>query len=465
MKNLIVQSTPSLSNSGDWIALYDSSGNLLDSISYVPSYGGSSGKSLERIDCFAGDDSTNWHESIDSTGATPGFVNSVAKLAYDASLKRLECPKAIDVNQEQNVSLVIQNAGRNVLSGIDCSVEISSGIDGKIFFSQNRTLGLDLSPDDSAIENFTFTLSEPGTFRICAAVSQLQDQRLWNDTLSMCINVFYQSHSMVVNEIMYSSAKTGEYFEIYNASQNSIEIADWTFHTSSNQSKPPHLSAVHKIFNPGNYFVIAADSSMLQFVPDTALVQIAKSMTLPDQGGSIMLEDPSGVIIDSVCYSPSWHNNDIANTSGRSLEKINPTLPSNDRMSWSTCVSQDGGTPGRRNSIFMEPGNATGSISVAPNPFSPDGDGVDDFTFIDYSFPVSSVKIRIRIFDSIGRSIATPVDNGILPATGRIIWDGRDGSGKIVKFGLYILLVEVAGPDGKSLSTYKKPLVVAKRMR
>jgi hypothetical protein len=326
-------------------------------------------------------------------------------------------------------------------------------------------MGTDLSPDDSTSENFTFTLSEPGMYRICAAVSQQQDERLWNDTLSTCINVRYQSQSMVVNEIMYSSTKTGEYFEVYNTSQNPIEIADWTFHASSNQTKPPHLSIFHKIFNPGNYFVIAADSSIRQFVPDTALVQIVKSMTLPDGGGTIVLEDPSGAIVDSVCYSPSWHNGDIINTSGRSLEKINPMLPSNDKMSWSTCVSQDCGTPGKRNSIFMEPGNATGSISVAPNPFSPDGDGIDDFTFIDYSFPVSSVKVRVRIFDSIGRLIATPVDNAILSSTGKIIWDGRDGSGKIVRFGLYILLVEVMGPDGKSLSTYKKPLVVAKKMR
>ena len=52
VKNLIIQSTPSLSNSGDWIVLYDNLGNLLDSMSYVPSYGGANGKSLERVDSF-----------------------------------------------------------------------------------------------------------------------------------------------------------------------------------------------------------------------------------------------------------------------------------------------------------------------------------------------------------------------------------------------------------------------------
>jgi hypothetical protein len=88
-----------------------------------------------------------------------------------------------------------------------------------------------------------------------------------------------------------------------------------------------------------------------------------------------------------------------------------------------------------------------------------------DFTFINYSFPVSSVKARVRIFDSIGRLIATPVDNVILPSSGKVVWDGRDGSGKIVRFGLHILLVEMNGPDGKSISIYKQPLVVAKKMK
>ena len=102
---------------------------------------------------------------------------------------------------------------------------------------------------------------------------------------------------------------------------------------------------------------------------------------------------------------------------------------------------------------------------MSPNPFSPDGDGHDDFTFISYSFPVTSVKIRIRIFDTMGRLIATPADNIVVPSTGRLVWDGRDGSGKIVRFGLYILFMEITGPDGNSLATYKKPVVVAKRMR
>ncbi len=465
VSNLILQSIPSLSNSGDWVALYDDLGNLLDSIDYVPSYGGSSGKSLERIDCFAGSDSTNWHESVDSTGATPGAVNSTAILPFDISLKRLECPGAIDIGNPADIVLVIENVGRNATGRIECSADVTEMPDDASAFSDKRSLEQELEPGDSTMTDFLFSPSHSGTFKVLAKISQQEDQRQRNDTASADINVRFRSQSVVINEIMYFSGKMGEYFEIYNTSPNQIDISDWTFRTASAQSKSIRLSSTRRLLMPGNYFVIAADSSIEAFLPDTSRVEIVKSLTLRDDGGYIVIADPAGTLVDSVGYLPSWQNGDIANVSGRSLEKVNPALPSNDRASWSTCVSAEGGTPGRRNSLFIEAANRSNSISVAPNPFSPDGDGHDDFTFVNYSFPVSSVKVRVRIFDSIGRLIATPEDNAILPSSGSIVWDGRDGSGRIVKFGLYILFVEVTGPDGRSLSTYKKPLVVAKRMR
>ena len=465
VNNLILQSIPSLSNSGDWVALYDDLGNLLDSIDYVPSYGGSSGKSLERVDCFAGSDSTNWHESVDSTGATPGAVNSTAILPFDISLTRLECPGALDAGNPANIVLVIENVGRNAAGEIECSAEVTEMPGNAPTFSEKRNLDLELKPGDSTTTGFLFSPPHSGTFKVLAEVSQQEDQRQRNDTASADINVRFRSQSVVVNEIMYSSGKMGEYFEIYNPAPNQIDLSDWTFRTSSTQSKSIGLSSTRRLFEPGSYFIIAADTSIEAFVPDTSSVEIVKSLTLRDDGGYVVIADPAGTTVDSVGYLPSWNNGDIANTSGRSLEKVNPALPSNDRMSWSTCVSADGGTPGKRNSLFVEANNCSNSISVEPNPFSPDGDGHDDFTFINYSFPVSSVKVRVRVFDSIGRLIATPEDNAILPSSGSIVWDGRDGSGRIVRFGLYILFVEVTGPDGRSLSTYKKPLVVAKRMR
>ena len=327
VKNFVEQGVPSLSNNGDCVTIYDNLGNLLDSVNYVPSYGGSNGKSLERIDYFAVDDSTNWHESFDSTGATPGMVNSVAMLPYDVSLKRLDCATSFDVGQRGNINLIIQNVGRNEMCDIDASIEIMSCIDGKTILLDEQPLNLTLTPGDSVMLNFVFTPTQPGAYRILAKISEPQDRRQWNDTLSTLINVCYQANDVVINEIMYSSGKMGEYFEIYNTSQNAIDLSDWTFRTSSTQTNPFYLAALKNILSPNDYFVVAADSSIFGFMQDTGMVQIVKSMTLRDDGGYVILSDPSRILVDSIDYQPAWHNGDIANTSGRSLEKINP-IPS-----------------------------------------------------------------------------------------------------------------------------------------
>jgi hypothetical protein len=465
IKNLIRQSVPSLSNGGDWISLHDKFENPLDSMAYDPSYGGTNGKSLERIDYLNWGDSTNWHESVDSTGATPGRINSTAKLPFDVCLKKLDCESTIEVNQSSQINLTIQNTGRNALDSIKTNLTIFNTTDGDTIFSEISPLTETLLPNDTAKATFLFTPSRPGEYTILANTFQPQDQRSWNNTLSSAVFVRYPPQTIVINEIMFTNGKMGEYFEIYNTSHDPIAISDWWFHISSTKRLP--LSSTLKTLKPNSYFIVANDSSVVDFVSDTSSVQITKSLSLPDNGSWVTVSDPTGMTIDSVCYSPSWHNGDIARTFGRSLEKINPSLPSNSRTSWSTSVSQYGGTPGSKNSVFISETKSGSSnpISVAPNPFSPDGDGINDFTFIEYSFQVPFVKVRARIFDSIGRLIAVPLDNVVLQPTGKIVWDGRDSSGKIVKFGLYVLLVEVTGPDGKAIYYYKAPLIVAKKMK
>ncbi|MBI5059135.1 lamin tail domain-containing protein [candidate division KSB1 bacterium] len=71
--------SPSLNNSGDSLVLYDGEQALVDRADYRPSWGGESGKSVERIDAAAeSEDSHNWATSLDSTGSTPGRANSRA---------------------------------------------------------------------------------------------------------------------------------------------------------------------------------------------------------------------------------------------------------------------------------------------------------------------------------------------------------------------------------------------------
>ena len=464
IRHLITRPCPSLGNGGDRVQLQDNFGNVLDTAVYDPSLGGANGRSLERIDYLEGSGPANWRESVDSTGATPGTENSVAVLPCDIAVKRLDLPQGVtNVGDACDMSFIILNAGRNTAAGFSARTSIVRTIDSSEVFSEIQADLPSLAAKDSLAVRFIFSPDRPGHYRVKAETSMPRDTRMWNDTCSGILEVSFEQQALAINEIMYSSGKSGEYFELLNGSPSEIDLSGWTFQTHSPDARPV-CSGGH-VLGAGQYFVVGADSAILGFLSDTNAVNVCRAFSLRDDGDCLVIRDPGGTTVDSVSYYPSWHNKDIASTAGRSLEKINPSLPSNDRSSWSTCVSSVGGTPGSKNSLYLSAGQTAGSIGVTPNPFSPDGDGHDDFTFIEYSFPVTSVKIRTRVYDSLGRLIATPADNIVVPSKGRLVWDGRDASGKIVRFGLYILFVEVTGPDGNSIATYKAPLVVAKRMR
>lgn len=462
IKNLILQTVPPLHNDGDVVSLYDNTGCLVDSVSYLPSMGGSNGKSLERIDCLSSANGVNWAESVDSTGATPGFANSVAILPYDISISSLQMvPNIIDVNGTATVVATVRNVGRNKILSFDYVLKVFRTGEREAISEMSNSSKIMLNPGDSVQISYPITLSVSGAYKCMVTVMNPLDMRFRNDTLSAMLLVRYLPRTIIINEVMYSG--TGEYFELYGNTSTPIDLTGWSYRTNGRPNTS--LTITPKNIMPGGYFVITSDTTVYKEITDSSIATVDRSLSLRDDGGSIVVVDNSGMIIDSVYYRPSWHNPDIASTRGKSLEKINPLLPSNEKSSWSTCVSSSGGTPGKRNSICVEPLGTYSDLKIAPNPFSPDGDGHDDFTFISYRFDASYIRMRVRIFDMMGRQIAAPVDNVILPAVGNVVWDGRDGSGKVVRFGIYVMYIEVTGPDGSTIGTYKKQLVVAKKMR
>lgn len=95
-------------------------------------------------------------------------------------------------------------------------------------------------------------------------------------------------------------------------------------------------------------------------------------------------------------------------------------------------------------------GGVIHQISVAPNPFSPNGDGVNDETIVTYdiSHLTEMVPMALGVFDLAGRQVAElPLAKG---QSGRhqLAWDGRDSQGEQVPPGLYLLQLEVQTDSG-----------------
>ena len=282
----------------------------------------------------------------------------------------------------------------------------------------------------------------------------------------------YARNSIVINEIMYEPLSgNAEYIELYNSSNDTINLAGWQIKEKSNNTF--FLSSRTFYLLPDEYFILVSDSSIfsifpyLKDLPYRQYIRINQSsdLSLSNSGDIITLTDLFRNVIDSVSYLPSWHYKDIEDTRGRALERINPILNSNDEKNWSTSTNYHGGTPLMRNSVFTKVLPSKSKVEFSQNPFSPDFDGFEDFTVITYKLPIETSKIRIRIYDSYGRLVRTLVDNQPSSSEGMVTFDGLDDEKNPLRIGIYIVSLEAFNLQHGVIEAVKKPLVVAKKLK
>ena len=112
---VVLNSFPALNNSGDKIILLDSLNRTIDSLRYLSSWGGTNGRSLERIDVeITSTDSTNWATSKSVFNATPGSINSVTQKDFDIAAEEIFFSPVFPFEHDTvSVSVKIINEGLN----------------------------------------------------------------------------------------------------------------------------------------------------------------------------------------------------------------------------------------------------------------------------------------------------------------------------------------------------------------
>ena len=462
------------SNNGDAVVLVDNRKIVMDSVYYFPTWGGLEGKSLERIDALGStNDSTNWATSADSLGATPARKNSLMLLENDLRVVRVlsdtVAPGAI-----AQLRVVVQNAGKLhssqfALVFFDDANGDSVGSEPEQFYRQTVTQTLALR--ESTIIIVQWAQPSSGIHRVIVRADYNPDQRPSNNSGFGYVRVGFAERALVINEIMYSPLSgKAEYVELFNASQSDVDLWQWKLHDrivwgSANEFK---LCTSSRVMHPEEYFVLCSDSTFAQMFPsiDDRLYTVANqsSLGLNNEGDDIVLVDPAGTVVDSLSYSPAWHNANITDKSGRALEKINPLLASTNARHWTTCAYAMGGTPGRQNSVFTSTLPLKSRLSISPNPFSPDGDGREDFAIIQYEMPLTVSMIRARVYDAVGRRIRMLVNNEASGARGSIVWDGMDDDKQKARVGIYIVLLDAIDDRGGVVETAKGVVVLAAKL-
>ena len=87
---------------------------------------------------------------------------------------------------------------------------------------------------------------------------------------------------------------------------------------------------------------------------------------------------------------------------------------------------------------------AIGDIEIGPNPFTPNGDGVNDVVSVDFSlYRVQAARpLRLGIYALSGDRIRQ-IEELVTGGEQRFGWDGRDDQGRVVAPGLYLCRIEV----------------------
>lgn len=284
--------------------------------------------------------------------------------------------------------------------------------------------------------------------------------------------------SPVINEIHFDPLQDADdgipdqpdFVEIYNPGSSAVDLTGWSITDRPGQTGKVNRyafapSGTGNILGPGQYAVIApeysagiADSRLVQYyrhlaaLPDAKifLVKKYKTFSLNNDGDRVRLLDKTGTVVDSVDYTPDWHNPYLKSTKGISLEKFHPLMESNSYLSWSSCTdSQLGATPGTVNSVYVNQERSGSVLGAAPDPFSPDGDGRDDNLTLNISLPAESYQITLIIYDIKGRPIRALANGSPAGPSLSLMWNGLDDEGDPAPSGNYRIVFHATGVSGK----------------
>jgi hypothetical protein len=453
-KNGLSNSQPEL------LSIVDRAGDTLSTYRYSP--GNIPGFSDEKMILDGENDKSNWSDSK-TEGGTPGFTNSVTPPRLDLGFEEsaMTLPQFVFEHESVQIEVTIKNYG---LEQISDSVRLAlfSDRNGNNFFD-----GKDVLHDERDIYiskgatlrtlKMNWYDAEAGEHVLIARLYYDKDQNGENDFVIKNVHILSSGLHLHINEIKFLTApEEPEWIELINSGDKKIYLRGWYVA----DQKDTIVMDTSLFLTPGRMKVIAAGSLAPIYEIDDSLVIILEGFpNLNNTEDELMLFEPAGSLKERIHYNSDWLEGEQDRMV--SLERINPNLYSNKAENWGPCLSTDGATPGRQNSIYTELAQKEGTISVAPNPFSPDGDGFEDIAIISAEIPETSARIKAQIFDIKGRMIRTLSENRFIGSRFNLLWDGKDQDGNRARIGIYIIFVQTLNDWQGVIRELKTTIVLA----
>lgn len=266
---------------------------------------------------------------------------------------------------------------------------------------------------------------------------------------------------VVINEILYDA--TVEFIELYNNGISPVSLSQLSFmrkKTNGGLTDPVAFPSV--TLEPGEYAAFTTDPDALQQQYNCMHVYKMSLPALTNDSGDVYITDKKGDTIDALHYADAMHFPLAKNTKGVSLERLRADAPTQQISNWHSASSTVGyATPGIANSQQLGTVDLPGKLTLTPEVFSPDNDGMDDVAVINYTLPAPGSVADIFIYNTAGRLVRTVCNHFLLPAKGFFSWDGTDDAHNIVPSGIYIVFASLIHSEG-DVQRWKLPLVLAK---
>lgn len=470
-RTLGLTSFPSLDNDGDLLTLRTSTGFTMHAVSYSNEWYRNEAKkdggwSLEMIDpknpCGG---AANWTASTHPVGGTPGRSNSVNANLRDETGPRLlrafvpDSSRLVLVFNEPLDSSIAAQLARYRSDG---GLQFSQAICIPPLFEQVQLQAA------SPLERNRIYQVEATGLRDCAGLDQGG-----NSVVKAGLPEDPRPGEWVINEILFDPRPGAwDFVEALNTGNRVLDAGRLYVAGRNSSGQLTGLKALYNgpfLIFPDDHIVMTENRESLAreylVAKPEQVLTVRPLPTLPDDEGTVVLVNQSGMVTDEVRYSDDWHFKLLQNRQGISLERLDPLQPGQAAGNWHSAASTAGyATPTARNSQYKRDIDAGVMLAADPPVFSPDNDGRDDIVSIRYQVEEPGYVANLTIYNSGGHPVRLLVRNALLGRIGYWNWDGLDDRGRAIPAGPYVVLAEFFNLEGKR-ERQKISLVLARYLK